>query len=88
MPNGVNLVTGIPFEAENYVSEYSVAQEELKVSCNNFLVFTMCTQWNLNFSQTLLAQPLGPVKGKGKGKKAAAGAATKVETAPAVETKA
>nr|NP_001286949.1 uncharacterized protein Dmel_CG10576, isoform D [Drosophila melanogaster]NP_647984.1 uncharacterized protein Dmel_CG10576, isoform A [Drosophila melanogaster]NP_729089.2 uncharacterized protein Dmel_CG10576, isoform C [Drosophila melanogaster]AAF50751.1 uncharacterized protein Dmel_CG10576, isoform A [Drosophila melanogaster]AAN12106.2 uncharacterized protein Dmel_CG10576, isoform C [Drosophila melanogaster]AHN57974.1 uncharacterized protein Dmel_CG10576, isoform D [Drosophila melanogaster] len=67
MPNGVNLVTGIPFEAENYVSEYSVAQEELK---------------------TLLAQPLGPVKGKGKGKKATAGAATKVETAPAVETKA
>nr|AAV36985.2 LD30448p [Drosophila melanogaster] len=67
MPNGVNLVTGIPFEAENYVSEYSVAQEELK---------------------TLLAQPLGPVKGKGKGSQATAGAATKVETAPAVETKA
>jgi len=33
MPNGVNLVTGIPFEAESYVSEYSIAQEELKV-CN------------------------------------------------------
>lgn len=39
--------------------------------------------------QELVAQPLGPVKGKGKGKKAAAGgAATKVESAPAVETKA
>lgn len=67
MPNGVNLVTGIPFNAESYVSEYSVAQEELK---------------------TLLTQPLGPVKGKGKGKKASAAAATKVESAPAVETKA
>ncbi|EDW69745.1 proliferation-associated protein 2G4 [Drosophila virilis] len=70
MPNGVNLVTGIPFNVDNYVSEYSIAQPELK---------------------ELVAQPLGPVKGKGKGKKAAAGnsaAATKVESAPAVETKA
>ncbi|KAH8296155.1 hypothetical protein KR054_002355 [Drosophila jambulina] len=30
MPNGVNLVTGIPFDAESYVSEHSIAQEELK----------------------------------------------------------
>ncbi|XP_068142705.1 proliferation-associated protein 2G4 [Drosophila tropicalis] len=30
MPNGVNLVTGIPFNVENYVSEHSIAQEELK----------------------------------------------------------
>ncbi|TMW53579.1 hypothetical protein DOY81_001343 [Sarcophaga bullata] len=30
MPNGVNLVTGIPFEFENFVSEYSIAQPELK----------------------------------------------------------
>ncbi|XP_030570003.1 proliferation-associated protein 2G4 [Drosophila novamexicana] len=70
MPNGVNLVTGIPFNVDSYVSEYSIAQPELK---------------------ELVAQPLGPVKGKGKGKKAAAGnsaAATKVESAPAVETKA
>ncbi|ALC43164.1 CG10576 [Drosophila busckii] len=68
MPNGVNLVTGIPFNAENFVSEHNIAQAELK---------------------ELVEQPLGPVKGKGKGKKAAAGsAATKVESAPAVETKA
>ncbi|XP_020798171.1 proliferation-associated protein 2G4 [Drosophila serrata] len=67
MPNGVNLVTGIPFDVDSYVSEHSIAQEELK---------------------DLVAQPLGPVKGKGKGKKGAAGAATKVESAPAVETKA
>ncbi|EDW73007.1 uncharacterized protein Dwil_GK16873 [Drosophila willistoni] len=77
MPNGVNLVTGIPFNVENYVSEHSIAQEELK---------------------ELVTQPLGPVKGKGKGKKGAAAAAaaagatgagaTKVESAPAVETKA
>lgn len=32
MPNGVNLVTGIPFDADSYVSEHSIAQEELKVS--------------------------------------------------------
>ncbi|KAH8418218.1 hypothetical protein KR222_001065 [Zaprionus bogoriensis] len=70
MPNGVNLVTGIPFNVDSYVSEHSIAQAELK---------------------ELVAQPLGPVKGKGKGKKAAgnaAAAATKVESAPAVETKA
>ncbi|XP_060658379.1 proliferation-associated protein 2G4 [Drosophila nasuta] len=71
MPNGVNLVTGINFDVENYVSENSIAQPELK---------------------ELVAQPLGPVKGKGKGKKAASGTAaavaTKVESAPAVETKA
>ncbi|KAH8380291.1 hypothetical protein KR009_009787 [Drosophila setifemur] len=67
MPNGINLVTGIPFEEANFVSEHSIAQEELKA---------------------LVTQPLGPVKGKGKGKKAAGGAATKVESAPAVETKA
>lgn len=30
MPNGINLVTGIPFEMENFVSEYSIAQPELK----------------------------------------------------------
>lgn len=28
MPNGVNLVTGIPFEAENFESEYAIAQPE------------------------------------------------------------
>ncbi|EDV96801.1 proliferation-associated protein 2G4 [Drosophila grimshawi] len=70
MPNGVNLVTGIPFNEDIYVSEHSIAQAELK---------------------ELVAQPLGPVKGKGKGKKAAASnvaAATKVDAAPAVETKA
>lgn len=31
MPNGVNLVTGIPFNVDSYVSEYSIAQPELKV---------------------------------------------------------
>lgn len=31
MPNGVNLVTGIPFNVEDYVSEYSIAQPMLKV---------------------------------------------------------
>ncbi|KAH8365670.1 hypothetical protein KR093_003177 [Drosophila rubida] len=71
MPNGVNLVTGINFDVDSYVSENSIAQAELK---------------------ELVAQPLGPVKGKGKGKKAASGSAaavaTKVESAPAVETKA
>ncbi|XP_034657610.1 proliferation-associated protein 2G4 [Drosophila subobscura] len=67
MPNGVNLVTGIPFNVDSFASEYSIAQEELK---------------------TLVEQPLGPVKGKGKGKKAS-GAATKVDSAPAaVEAKA
>lgn len=30
MPNGVNLVTGVPFATENFVSEYSIAQPELK----------------------------------------------------------
>lgn len=32
MPNGVNLVTGIPFAEENYVSEHSIVHTELKVS--------------------------------------------------------
>lgn len=32
MPNGVNLVTGIPFNVDSYVSEHSIAQPELKVS--------------------------------------------------------
>ncbi|XP_039964345.1 proliferation-associated protein 2G4 [Bactrocera neohumeralis] len=76
MPNGVNLVTGIPFTEELYVSEHSIAQPELK---------------------ELVATPLQPSK-KGKGgakKKGGAGAAvgadaaaSKVETTPAVETKA
>ncbi|XP_005184671.1 proliferation-associated protein 2G4 [Musca domestica] len=30
MPNGVNLVTGLPFATENFVSEHSIAQAELK----------------------------------------------------------
>lgn len=30
MPNGLNLVTGLPFEADNFSSEYSIAQPELK----------------------------------------------------------
>lgn len=34
MPNGVNLVTGIPFNVDSYVSEYSIAQPELKVNRN------------------------------------------------------
>lgn len=34
MPNGVNLVTGIPFNVDSYVSEHSIAQPELKVSIN------------------------------------------------------
>ncbi|XP_053952638.1 proliferation-associated protein 2G4 [Anastrepha ludens] len=77
MPNGVNLVTGIPFTEEYFVSEHSIAQPELK---------------------ELVATPLQPSKkGKGGGKKkgAAASAGTdaaattsKVESAPAVETKA
>ncbi|XP_069967954.1 proliferation-associated protein 2G4 [Bactrocera oleae] len=77
MPNGVNLVTGIPFTEELYVSEHSIAQPELK---------------------ELVATPLQPSKkGKGGAKKKgsaaavgadAAAAASKVETTPAVETKA
>uniref|UniRef100_A0A0K8UCE5 Proliferation-associated protein 2G4 n=2 Tax=Bactrocera latifrons TaxID=174628 RepID=A0A0K8UCE5_BACLA len=79
MPNGVNLVTGIPFTEELYVSEHSIAQPELK---------------------ELVATPLQPSKkGKGGAKKGkgssaaavgadAAAAASKVETTPAVETKA
>lgn len=38
MPNGVNLVTGIPFEVDNFVSEHSIAQEELKV-----YFYTLCS---------------------------------------------
>lgn len=38
MPNGVNLVTGIPFEIDNFVSEYSIAQPELKVMIDLGLV--------------------------------------------------
>ncbi|KNC21209.1 hypothetical protein FF38_10989 [Lucilia cuprina] len=34
MPNGVNLVTGIPFNVENFVSEHSIAQPELKELVN------------------------------------------------------
>ncbi|XP_067644832.1 proliferation-associated protein 2G4 [Eurosta solidaginis] len=80
MPNGVNLVTGIPFAEECFVSEHSIAQPEL---------------------QELVATPLQPSKkGKGGGKKkgsaaaaqsvtdAAASAAAKVESTPAVETRA
>jgi len=78
MPNGVNLVTGIPFAEENFASEHSIAQPTLR---------------------ELVATPLQPSKkGKGAGGKkkaaAAAGAGTgadataKVESSPAVETKA
>ncbi|XP_011180648.1 proliferation-associated protein 2G4 [Zeugodacus cucurbitae] len=77
MPNGVNLVTGIPFTEELYASEHSIAQPELK---------------------ELVATPLQPSKkGKGGAKKKAgaaavgtdaAAAASKVESTPAVETKA
>lgn len=30
MPNGINLVTGIPFEENIYVSEHSVTDEKIK----------------------------------------------------------
>lgn len=30
MPNGINLVTGIPFEEDVYVSEHSVQDEKIK----------------------------------------------------------
>lgn len=30
MPNGINLVTGIPFEEDVYVSEHSVTDEKIK----------------------------------------------------------
>lgn len=45
MPNGVNLVTGIPFNVDSYVSEHSIAQHELKVSinCNQVKVDCMLT---------------------------------------------
>lgn len=45
MPNGVNLVTGIPFEIEKYVSEYSIAQPILKV---------IGSHYRLSFSHSLL----------------------------------
>ncbi|CAD7002852.1 proliferation-associated protein 2G4 [Ceratitis capitata] len=80
MPNGVNLVTGIPFAEDLFVSEHSIAQPELK---------------------ELVATPLQPIKkGKGGAKKKggtagsapagndAAAATSKVESTPAVETKA
>lgn len=34
MPNGVNLVTNLPFNVEDYVSEYSIVQSELKVTAS------------------------------------------------------
>ncbi|XP_036337149.1 proliferation-associated protein 2G4 [Rhagoletis pomonella] len=77
MPNGVNLVTGIPFAEDYFTSEHSIAQPELK---------------------ELVATPLQPSKkGKGGAKKKggttsagsdAAASASKVESTPAVETKA
>lgn len=42
MPNGVNLVTGIPFNVDSYVSEHSIAQPELKVSINCNMVKVDC----------------------------------------------
>lgn len=41
MPNGVNLVTGIPFEIDSFVSEHSIAQPELKVHINRLLLRTL-----------------------------------------------
>lgn len=76
MPNGVNLVTDIPFAEDNYSSEHSIAQPELK---------------------ELVSNPINPIKsakkGKGSKKKAAsetesAAPKAKVESTPAVETKA
>lgn len=73
MPNGVNLVTGIPFSEEIYESEHSIAQPVLK---------------------ELVRQPINPAKsakkGKGGKKKASESETTsaKVESTPAVETKA
>lgn len=76
MPNGVNLVTGIPFAEENFSSEHSIAQPELK---------------------ELVSNPINPSKSakKGKGSKKKAASETesaapnaKVESTPAVETKA
>ncbi|XP_055842295.1 proliferation-associated protein 2G4 [Episyrphus balteatus] len=75
MPNGVNLVTGIPFAEENFASEHSIAQPELKELVNT---------------------PINPSKsakkGKGSKKKVASesesAAKAKVESTPAVETKA
>lgn len=74
MPNGINLVTGIPFAEENYVSEYSIAQPELKE-----LVATPLVPPKKGKG--------GGAKKKG-GAAAAANATPKVETAPTVETKA
>lgn len=34
MPNGVNLVTGIPFDIDSFVSEHSIAQPDLKELVN------------------------------------------------------
>ena len=74
MPNGVNLVTGIPFAEENFASEHSIAQPELKE-----LV-----------AQPLQPSKKGKGGGKKKAAAAAAPAAdAKAETTPAaVETKA
>lgn len=47
MPNGVNLVTGIPFDVDSYVSEHSIAQPELKVSIN-------CNQVKFDYMLTVI----------------------------------
>lgn len=74
MPNGVNLVTSLPFNEENYVSEYSIMQPELKV-VNNLYIYDLMSNNNyksnishifLNMDiQELIETPLQPSK-KGK----------------------
>lgn len=35
MPNGANLVTGLPFLPENITSEHSITDKEIKVCISN-----------------------------------------------------
>lgn len=37
MPNGVNRVTGLPFETSNFKSEYSIEDPELKELVNSVI---------------------------------------------------
>jgi len=75
MPNGVNLVTGLPFEEDLYVSEHSVTKEELK---------TLLSQ---PIDPKKSAKKKGGKK-KAASESESSATGTKVETAPEVTTKA
>lgn len=57
MPNGVNLVTSLPFNEENYLSEYKITQPELKVCICCFVIFLFCLIFSSNLLYRSLLKP-------------------------------